>query len=148
MPSSNRPSPAPQPQPQPIETLVSAPSAALADADETASSAPGFAPSPDSDELLAIAKQRLLGNYRPAPVVFVRGRGSVLEDSRGERYLDFAAGVAVNALGHAHPRLVRTIADQAAKLMHVSNYFYNEENVLLAKELCEKTGFDRAFFCN
>jgi acetylornithine/N-succinyldiaminopimelate aminotransferase len=148
MPSSNRPSPAPQPQPQPIEALVSAPSAALAEADDTAASAPGFAPTPDTDELLAIAKERLLGNYRPAPVVFVRGRGSVLEDSRGERYLDFAAGVAVNALGHAHPRLVRTIADQAAKLMHVSNYFYNEENVLLAKELCEKTGFDRAFFCN
>ena len=54
----------------------------------------------------------------------------------------------MTAIGHAHPRLVRAIAEQAARVMHVSNYFYNEENVLLAKELCEKTGFDRAFFCN
>ena len=102
----------------------------------------------DSAELVEIGKRRLLGNYRPAPVVFVRGEGCMLEDKNGTRYLDCAAGVAVDALGHAHPRIVRRIADQAAKVMHVSNYFYNEENILLADELCEKTGFDRAFFCN
>jgi acetylornithine/N-succinyldiaminopimelate aminotransferase len=99
-------------------------------------------------DLLAKAKRHLLGNYRPAEVVFVRGEGSELVDSEGRRYLDFAAGVAVNALGHAHPELTRTIQEQSARLMHVSNYFYNEENILLASELCARTGFDRAFFCN
>ncbi len=105
---------------------------------------PGF----DTDQLIAAGQRYLLGNYRQAPVVLVKGEGVHVTDTTGKRYLDFAAGVAVNALGHAHPRLVRTIADQAARLMHVSNYFYNAENVLLAKELCERTGYDRAFFCN
>lgn len=99
-------------------------------------------------ELVALGASRLLGNYRQAPIAFVSGRGSVLTDRAGKEYLDFAAGVAVNALGHAHPRLSAAIAEQAAQLIHVSNYFYNEENVLLADELCKKTGFDRAFFCN
>ncbi len=104
--------------------------------------------SPSSDELLAIAQKRLLGNYRPAPVFFVDGHGSTLVDKEGRSYLDFAAGVAVNVLGHAHPRLVRAIGEQAARVMHVSNYFYNEENVLLADELCRRARYDRAFFCN
>ncbi len=117
------------------------------------SAAPPTMQSPDAEphgtaDLLAMADAHLMKNYRPAPVVFVRGHGSTLVDTEGKSYLDFAAGVAVNSLGHAHPRLVRAISDQAARLMHVSNYFYNEENVLLAAELCEKTGYDRAFFCN
>jgi acetylornithine/N-succinyldiaminopimelate aminotransferase len=99
-------------------------------------------------ELVLVGQKYLLGNYRQAPVVFVRGEGSRLYDKEGREYIDCAAGVAVCALGHAHPRLVRTIAEQAARLMHVSNYFFNEENVLLARELCEKTGYDKAFFCN
>jgi acetylornithine/N-succinyldiaminopimelate aminotransferase len=101
-----------------------------------------------SDPLLALAGERLLGNYRPAPFVLERGRGSELFDTQGRRYLDLCAGVAVNALGHAHPRLTRAIAEQASRLMHVSNYFYSEQNVRLADELCARTGFDRAFFCN
>lgn len=99
-------------------------------------------------ELLALAGARLLGNYRPAPVFFTGGHGVTLFDKEGRRYLDFAAGVAVTALGHAHPRLVQAISDQAAKVMHVSNYFYNEPNVLLADELCRRARYDRAFFCN
>jgi acetylornithine/N-succinyldiaminopimelate aminotransferase len=71
-----------------------------------------------------------------------------LFDVGGQRYLDFCAGVAVCCLGHAHPELARAIAEQAERLMHVSNYFYNAENVRLAHELCAATGFDRAFFCN
>jgi acetylornithine/N-succinyldiaminopimelate aminotransferase len=101
-----------------------------------------------TSELVAIADKRLLGNYRPAPVFFTHGHGVTLFDKEGRRYLDFMAGVAVTALGHAHPRLVRTIAEQAARVMHVSNYFFNEENVLLADELCRRAGYDRAFFCN
>jgi acetylornithine/N-succinyldiaminopimelate aminotransferase len=101
-----------------------------------------------AEPLLAVAQKRLLGNYRQAPFVLDRGRGCELFDTEGRRYLDLAAGVAVASLGHAHPRLTQAIAEQAGRLMHVSNYFYNAENLRLAEELCEKTGFDRAFFCN
>jgi acetylornithine/N-succinyldiaminopimelate aminotransferase len=105
-------------------------------------------PSEAEATLLERAKRHLLGNYRPYPVVMAYGKGSELYDSEGRRYLDFCAGVAVCGLGHAHPALVRTLAEQAASLLHVSNYFYNLENVELAAELCAATGFDRAFFCN
>src|SRR5262249_22534377 len=90
----------------------------------------------------------LYPNYKPAPMVLARGKGCEVFDVEGRRWLDLCAGVAVCSVGHAHPRLAATIAEQAAKLVHVSNYFYNEENILLAKELCERSGFDRAFFCN
>ncbi|HEY4104172.1 MAG TPA: aspartate aminotransferase family protein, partial [Polyangiaceae bacterium] len=82
------------------------------------------------------------------PFVFVRGEGSQLFDASGKRYLDLYAGIAVSTLGHAHPKLTAAIAEQAGKLLHVSNYFYNEPNVRLAKQLCRLTGMDRAFFCN
>jgi acetylornithine/N-succinyldiaminopimelate aminotransferase len=101
-----------------------------------------------AEPLLATAQKRLLGNYRQAPFVLDRGRGCEVFDTEGRRYLDFCAGVAVDALGHAHPTLVAAIAEQAGRLMHVSNYFYNAENIRLADELCAVTGFDRAFFCN
>ncbi|MBM4375656.1 MAG: acetylornithine transaminase [Deltaproteobacteria bacterium] len=99
-------------------------------------------------ELLALAQQRLLATYRPQPFVVARGRGSELFDVDGARYLDFCAGVAVCCLGHGHPVLERAIAEQATRVIQTSNYFYNEENILLADELCRATGFDRAFFCN
>ncbi len=101
-----------------------------------------------AEPLLATAQKRLLGNYRQAAFVLDRGRGCEVFDTEGRRYLDFCAGVAVDALGHAHPTLVAAIAEQAGRLMHVSNYFYNAENIRLADELCAVTGFDRAFFCN
>jgi acetylornithine/N-succinyldiaminopimelate aminotransferase len=99
-------------------------------------------------DLVALARSRMLGNYRPAPIVFVRGRGCELFDADGRRYLDLCAGVAVCSVGHGHPILARAISEQAAQLMHVSNYFYNETSIRLADELCRRTGFDRAFFCN
>ncbi len=69
-------------------------------------------------------------------------------DTEGRRYLDLCAGIAVDTLGHAHPRLVSAISEQAARLMHVSNYFYNAPNLRLAELLTKVTGFDRALFCN
>ncbi len=99
-------------------------------------------------DLVALAKQHLYPNYRPAPFALVRGRGCELFDAEGRRMLDLCAGIAVCVVGHAHPALVRAISDQAATLMHVSNWFYNEPNIRLAEELCKRTGFDRAFFCN
>ena len=103
---------------------------------------------PTNAELLASAKKYLYGNYRPAPFVLSRGRGCEVWDVEGKRYLDLAAGVAVCSVGHAHPRFVAAVAEQVARLAHVSNWFFNDENILLAQELCEKTGLDRAFFCN
>ncbi len=101
-----------------------------------------------SAALLATAHKRLYPNYKPAPMVLSRGRGCELFDVDGKRWLDLCAGVAVCSVGHAHPRLVKAITEQAARLIHVSNYFYNEENILLADELCTKSGLDRAMFSN
>jgi acetylornithine/N-succinyldiaminopimelate aminotransferase len=101
-----------------------------------------------STDLLAIAEKRLYPNYKPAPIVIARGKGSELFDVDGRRWLDFAAGVAVCALGHAHPKLVAALSEQAARVMHVSNYFYNEQNIRLADRLCALSGMDRSFFCN
>jgi acetylornithine/N-succinyldiaminopimelate aminotransferase len=103
---------------------------------------------PSNTDLLGVAKRRLYPNYKPAPFVLLRGKGCELFDLDDERWLDLCAGVAVCSVGHAHPSLVRTIAEQAALLMHTSNYFFNEPNILLADELTRRTGMDRAFFCN
>jgi acetylornithine/N-succinyldiaminopimelate aminotransferase len=98
--------------------------------------------------LLDAARAHLYQNYRKPELVLVAGRGCEVFDTDGRRYLDLCAGVAVNTLGHAHPRLVAAIAEQAARLMHVSNYFHNEPNVRLAQRLTRLTGYDRALFCN
>jgi acetylornithine/N-succinyldiaminopimelate aminotransferase len=103
---------------------------------------------PSNTEILAVAKRYLYGNYKPAPFVVARGQGCELFDMDDERWLDLCAGVAVCSVGHAHPALAQVIAEQAATLIHTSNYFYNEPNVLLAAELCRRTKMDRAFFCN
>jgi acetylornithine/N-succinyldiaminopimelate aminotransferase len=99
-------------------------------------------------DLVAIGQAYLYPNYRQAPLVVARGQGAVLWDVDGNRYLDMVAGVAVSSLGHGHPALVRAISEQAARVVQVSNYYYNEPNVLLARKLCELTGMARAFFCN
>jgi acetylornithine/N-succinyldiaminopimelate aminotransferase len=117
------------------------------EAKTSATTPPDQAPR-DEQSLLAAADRHLLRNYRPQRVMMARGEGSEVFDSEGRRYLDFCAGVAVCALGHGHPELSRVIAEQAGRLMQVSNYYYNLENVLLAERLCQATGFDRAFFCN
>lgn len=102
----------------------------------------------DSSALLSLAKQNLYPNYARAPFVLCRGKGSELWDTEGRRYLDLYAGIATNTLGHAHPRLVQAIAEQAGQLMHVSNYFYNLPNIELAAKLTELSGYQRVFFCN
>ncbi|MES1177769.1 MAG: acetylornithine/succinylornithine family transaminase [Myxococcales bacterium] len=99
-------------------------------------------------ELVNAGQTYLYPNYRQPPFVFVRGEGSQLFDASGKRYLDLYAGIAVSTLGHGHPKLSAAIAAQAGKLLHVSNYFYNDPNVRLAEKLCRLTGMDRAFFCN
>ncbi len=92
--------------------------------------------------------EHLMNTYARQPVAFVRGEGAYLWDEAGKRYLDAVAGVAVNALGHAHPRLVKAIAEQAASLIHSSNLYRVLRQEELADRLCELSGMDRAFFCN
>lgn len=94
------------------------------------------------------AARYLYPNYARPSVVLVRGQGARVWDEEGRPYLDFYAGVAVSTLGHAHPRLVRAISEQAARLIHTSNYYYNEPNVLLAEQLAHRSKMARAFFCN
>ncbi len=90
----------------------------------------------------------VLPTYNRAPLAFLRGEGSWLIAEDGSRYLDLGAGIAVNALGHAHPKLVATIADQAAKLWHVSNLYRIPEQERLADLLVANTFADTVFFTN
>ncbi len=102
----------------------------------------------ETDDLVQSAKQHLYPNYRQPPLVMHHGKGCELWDKSGKRYLDLYAGIAVSTLGHAHPGLVQAIAAQAGRLLHTSNYFYNEPNVRLAQKVCALAGMDRAFFCS
>ena len=99
-------------------------------------------------DVIAMANQYLLSNYRRAPVAFSHGQGVWLYDLEGRRYLDFIGGIAVSALGHNHPKLVAAIQTQAAKVIHVSNLFQIAEQAVLGKWLVEHSVFDKAFFCN
>ncbi len=99
-------------------------------------------------EWVATAEQVLLRNYRQPPFVLTHGRGARLWDTEGRSYLDLCAGIAVCSVGHAHPRLVEAVAEQAARLMHVSNLFYNDRAIELAEALVGRTRYDRVFFCN
>ncbi len=86
--------------------------------------------------------------YARLPICLVRGEGSYVWDSEGNRYLDFVMGIGVNGLGHCHPRVVEAICEQASRLLHVSNLYHIEPQIQLAKALCEISFADRAFFCN
>ena len=92
--------------------------------------------------------QHLMDTYNRNPVTFVKGQGVWLWDDKGEKYLDALAGIAVNGLGHAHPKLVKAISEQAAKLIHVSNVYQVAEQAALADKLAEVSGMDKVFFCN
>ncbi|HET9650667.1 MAG TPA: aspartate aminotransferase family protein [Usitatibacter sp.] len=90
----------------------------------------------------------LMQTYAPQPVAFARGEGAWLWDTNGKRYLDALAGIAVNGLGHGHPVLTRAIAEQAARLIHVSNLFTVPEQERAAAKLCELSGMENVFFAN
>lgn len=92
--------------------------------------------------------EHLMNTYARQPVAFVRGEGAYLWDEAGKRYLDAVAGVAVNGLGHAHPKLVKAIAEQAAMVIHTSNLYRIPRQEELADRLCALSGMDRVFFCN
>ena len=90
----------------------------------------------------------LVPTYDRHKILFEKGRGVYLWDSRGDRYLDFLSGIGVNALGHAHPAIQATLKRQAGRLIHVSNLFFHEYQSELAKRLTTISGMDRVFFCN
>lgn len=87
----------------------------------------------------------LYGRY---PITLVKGKGAKVWDDERNEYIDALAGIAVNSLGHAHPEIVKTVQKQAARLMHVSNFYYNEPQSDLAEALVKLSGLDRVFFCN
>ena len=102
-----------------------------------------------SAELFALSERYYLPVYRPRRIVLDHGKGSRIWDREGREYVDFGAGIAVNALGHAHPALVGALTEQAGKLWHTSNVFVSEPTLRLAEELVEASRFaQRVFFCN
>jgi acetylornithine/N-succinyldiaminopimelate aminotransferase len=107
------------------------------------------------EQIADLERRYLLGTYSRYPIVLTRGKGVFLYDLEDRRYLDFVSGLGVNALGHAHPRIVKAIREQAGKLIHVSNLYYHEYQGALAEKLCtlassSTTGMGtcRAFFQN
>jgi predicted acetylornithine/succinylornithine family transaminase len=103
---------------------------------------------PTQAELLALADQVLVKNYRQQPIILERGRGCEVWDHAGTRYLDMTAGIAVCGLGHAHPTFTARMADQLGKLVHVSNLYFNDQQILAAKAITERCFGRRVFFCN
>jgi acetylornithine/N-succinyldiaminopimelate aminotransferase len=101
-----------------------------------------------TQELIAASNKYLANTYARFPMVLVRGRGVRLWDSDGKEYLDCVGGIAVDALGHCHPKMVEAIRAQAETLIHVSNLYHIEPQIRLAQLLCEQSFADRAFFCN
>ena len=95
-----------------------------------------------------LEREYLLQNYARYPLVLARGKGNYVYDTDGRRYLDFITGIGVNALGHAHPRIVKVIREQAGRMIHSSNLYYHQYQGPLAKRLVEMSGLTRAFFCN
>jgi len=99
-------------------------------------------------KITELESRYVMQTYGRLPVVFVSGKGSYLTDVDGKRYLDFVSGIAVNALGHCHPAITAAIADQASRLVHTSNIYFTEPQVLVAEKLVQMSGLDRVFFCN
>lgn len=101
-----------------------------------------------TNSILRDAEQFLLPTYKRQPIVFTHGRGCYIYDSRGKKYLDFLGGIAVNALGHAHPRIVKVIRREARRAIHLSNLFHHQFQGPLARKLAQWSGLDRVFLAN
>jgi len=103
---------------------------------------------PKLDPRISTAEKFLLPTYKRGPFVLTHGRGCYVYDSTGKKYLDFLGGIAVNALGHAHPRIVKVIRREAAHAIHFSNLYHNAFQGPLAQKLSQWSGMDRVFFSN
>lgn len=102
----------------------------------------------NNKEIMEMDDKYIIHTYGRQPIALAKGNGCHVTDVEGKEYLDCFAGIAVNALGHAHPKIVETIANQAKRLMHVSNIYYTQEQVELAKLLIDLTSHDKLFYCN
>jgi predicted acetylornithine/succinylornithine family transaminase len=102
----------------------------------------------NNQEIIDKGPKYVMNTYGRFPLALVKGSGCRVWDGDGNEYLDFACGIAVCSLGHAHPELVKTLQDQAEKLWHCSNLYWIEPQVELAEKLCRATGMERAFFAN
>lgn len=102
----------------------------------------------NTEEIMALDKDYVMQTYGRQPIAIKEGRGSVVWDMEGKSYIDCVAGIAVNNLGHAHPRLAEAICEQSQKLIHTSNLYYTEEQVKLAELLVKVSPHGKAFFCN
>ena len=111
-------------------------------------SRPSASPAGGISVALRAEARHLMNTYKRPPVVFTRGKGCHLYDSAGRRYLDFLGGIAVNALGHAHPRVVAAIRREASRAIHISNLYHNPYQGPLAAKLARWSGLDRVFFTN
>jgi acetylornithine/N-succinyldiaminopimelate aminotransferase len=100
------------------------------------------------DKAQQLEKQYHFQVYNRIPVTLSHGKGALVWDTDGNEYLDAFGGLAVNNLGHCHPKIVTAIKEQSEKLLHASNFFYNEPQSLLAEKLAKVSGLDRVFFCN
>ena len=103
---------------------------------------------PSAQSVMDIEREYVLQNYARYPLVLARGKGCHVYDTSGKRYLDFISGIGVNALGHGHPRIMKVLREQAGRIIHTSNLYYNEYQGPLAKRLVEMAGLKRTFFCN
>jgi acetylornithine/N-succinyldiaminopimelate aminotransferase len=103
---------------------------------------------PKSDARVSNADKFLLPTYKRSPFVLTHGRGCYVYDATGKKYLDFLGGIAVNALGHSHPRIVKVIRREAARAIHFSNLYHNAFQGPLALKLSQWSGMDRVFFSN
>ena len=101
-----------------------------------------------TEELMQGARQYLMDTYTRYPLALARGQGMRVYDVEGREYLDFLAGIAVNALGHCHPKVTLALQQQAQRLLHTSNLFYTEPQVRLARVLVDHSFADKVFFCN
>ena len=102
----------------------------------------------NTQELIKIEDDHFINTFTRQPIILDHGEGVRVTDIDGNEYLDMFAGIAVNALGHNHPKLVGAIKDQAEKLIHISSIYYNEPALVYAKKLVDKTSFDRIFYAN
>ncbi|WP_296804905.1 acetylornithine transaminase [uncultured Methanobrevibacter sp.] len=102
----------------------------------------------NTQELIKIEDDYFINTFTRQPIVLDHGEGVKVTDIDGNEYLDMFAGIAVNALGHNHPKLVKAIQKQAEKLIHISSIYYNEPALIYAKKLIEMTSFDRIFYAN
>src|ERR1019366_3528611 len=98
-----------------------------------------------SQAIIDLEGEYVLQNYARYPLALARGKGCHVYDMEGRRYLDFIAGIGVNAFGHAHPRILKVIREQAGLLIHCSNLYYSRYQGPLAKRLAEISGLQRTF---